>query len=108
MPVDELLNPPDEDFCRVDTNSENKTSIELSSVDATGWEDEDAAASHANARKYLFGRAEGAPEVDGGAIRQPIQRSYWASIYAARISRWVRTQAGQATKVNAELHWPSF
>ncbi|KAG3123888.1 hypothetical protein PC128_g27565 [Phytophthora cactorum] len=46
MPVDELLNPPeeivlkehptDEDFCRVDTNSENKTRSELSSVDATG------------------------------------------------------------------------
>ncbi|KAG3099921.1 hypothetical protein PI125_g14896 [Phytophthora idaei] len=43
VPVDVLLNPPeeivlkaDEDFCRVDTNSENKTRSELSSVDATG------------------------------------------------------------------------
>ncbi|KAG3110208.1 hypothetical protein PI124_g14805 [Phytophthora idaei] len=46
MPVDELLNPPEEivlkehptgeDFCHVDTNSENKTRSELSSVDATG------------------------------------------------------------------------
>ncbi|KAG2924733.1 hypothetical protein PC116_g833 [Phytophthora cactorum] len=46
MPVDELLNPPEENFrkehpthesfCHVDTNSENKTRSELSSVDATG------------------------------------------------------------------------
>ncbi|KAG6960512.1 hypothetical protein JG687_00008189, partial [Phytophthora cactorum] len=35
--------PPDEDFCRVDTNSENEIRIELSSADATGVDDEDAA-----------------------------------------------------------------
>ncbi|KAG2771722.1 hypothetical protein JG687_00010418 [Phytophthora cactorum] len=55
MSVDELLNPPeenvlmeyptDEDFCRVDTNSEYKARSELSSVDATGEGDEDAADS---------------------------------------------------------------
>ncbi|KAG6965134.1 hypothetical protein JG687_00005582 [Phytophthora cactorum] len=32
MLVDKLLNSPDEDFCRVDTNSENKTRSMLSSV----------------------------------------------------------------------------
>ncbi|KAG6951013.1 hypothetical protein JG687_00013886 [Phytophthora cactorum] len=41
--------PTDEDFCRVDTNSENETRSELTSVDATGEDDEDAADSHANA-----------------------------------------------------------
>ncbi|KAG6943445.1 hypothetical protein JG687_00018461 [Phytophthora cactorum] len=35
MPVDEMLNPPDEDFCRIDTNSEYEARSELSSVDAT-------------------------------------------------------------------------
>ncbi|KAG6946753.1 hypothetical protein JG688_00015863 [Phytophthora aleatoria] len=43
MSVDKLLNPPEEnvlmehqDFRRFDTNSENKTRNELSSVEATG------------------------------------------------------------------------
>ncbi|KAG2898464.1 hypothetical protein PC119_g25733 [Phytophthora cactorum] len=45
MPVDEMLNPPDEDFCRIDTNSEYEARSELSSVDATGEDDEDAADS---------------------------------------------------------------
>ncbi|KAG3095418.1 hypothetical protein PI124_g16226 [Phytophthora idaei] len=46
MPVDELLNPPeetvlkehptDEDICLVDTNSKNKTKSELSSANAIG------------------------------------------------------------------------
>ncbi|KAG6956936.1 hypothetical protein JG687_00010288 [Phytophthora cactorum] len=46
MPADELLNPPeenvlndhptDEDFCRVDANSANKTRSKLSTMDATG------------------------------------------------------------------------
>ncbi|KAG6957403.1 hypothetical protein JG687_00010005 [Phytophthora cactorum] len=40
-----MEDPTDEDFCRVDTNSENETRSELSSVDATGEDDEDAADS---------------------------------------------------------------
>ncbi|KAG6942452.1 hypothetical protein JG688_00018104 [Phytophthora aleatoria] len=43
--VDEMLNPPDEDFCGIDTNSEYEARSELSSVDATGEDDEDAADS---------------------------------------------------------------
>ncbi|KAG6943361.1 hypothetical protein JG688_00017644 [Phytophthora aleatoria] len=55
MSVDELLNPPeendlmvdptDEDFYRVDTNSEFEAKGELSSVYATGEDEEDAAGS---------------------------------------------------------------
>ncbi|RAW43053.1 hypothetical protein PC110_g826 [Phytophthora cactorum] len=55
MSVDELLNPPeenvlmedptDEDFCPVETNSEYDSRSQLSSVDATGEDDEDAADS---------------------------------------------------------------
>ncbi|KAG3111408.1 hypothetical protein PI124_g9847 [Phytophthora idaei] len=55
MSVGELLNPSeenilvedptDEDFCRVDANSENEIRSELSSADATGVDDEDAAGS---------------------------------------------------------------
>ncbi|KAG3246990.1 hypothetical protein PI124_g8308 [Phytophthora idaei] len=37
--------PTDEDFCRVDANSEYEARSELSSVDATGEDDEDAADS---------------------------------------------------------------
>ncbi|KAG3084321.1 hypothetical protein PI124_g18696 [Phytophthora idaei] len=53
--VDEMLNPPeenvfiedptDEDFCSIDTNSEYEARSELSSVDRTGEDDEDAADS---------------------------------------------------------------
>ncbi|KAG3097430.1 hypothetical protein PI124_g10209 [Phytophthora idaei] len=55
MSVDELLNPPeendfmedptDEDFYRVDTNSEYEPKGEMSSVYATGEDEEDAADS---------------------------------------------------------------
>ncbi|KAG2773431.1 hypothetical protein Pcac1_g15764 [Phytophthora cactorum] len=55
MSVGELLNPSeetifmedptDEDYCRVDTNSENEIRSELSSADATEVDDEDAAGS---------------------------------------------------------------
>ncbi|KAG6950126.1 hypothetical protein JG687_00014441 [Phytophthora cactorum] len=80
MSVDKLLNSPeenilkehptDEDFCRVDTNSEKReTRSKLSSVAQPGRKRKMQLIPH-NARKYLCGRAEGAPEVDGGAIRQ--------------------------------------
>ncbi|KAG3087991.1 hypothetical protein PI124_g17800 [Phytophthora idaei] len=55
MSVGELLNPPeenvlmedptDEDFCPVETNFEYDVRNQLSSVDATGEDDEDAADS---------------------------------------------------------------
>ncbi|KAG6957883.1 hypothetical protein JG688_00010768 [Phytophthora aleatoria] len=38
-----MEDPTDEDFCRLDTNSENVTRPELSSVGPTGEGDEDAA-----------------------------------------------------------------
>ncbi|KAG6977017.1 hypothetical protein JG688_00000818 [Phytophthora aleatoria] len=67
MSVDELLNPPkenvliedptDEDFCRVDTNSENKTRSELSSVDATGEDDEDAIKFRSKTNRYSWEEA---------------------------------------------------
>ncbi|KAG2765663.1 hypothetical protein PC129_g11925 [Phytophthora cactorum] len=40
-----MENPMDEDFCRVDTNSENEIRSELSSADVTWVDDEDAAGS---------------------------------------------------------------
>ncbi|KAG4063379.1 hypothetical protein PC123_g1850 [Phytophthora cactorum] len=76
MSVDELLNPPeenvliedptDEDFCRVDTNSENKTRSELTQPGRTTK----MQVIPGQRRKSLCGRAEGAPAVDGAAIRQ--------------------------------------
>ncbi|KAG3101546.1 hypothetical protein PI124_g11021 [Phytophthora idaei] len=40
-----MEDPTDEDFCRVDTNSENEIRSELSGADITGVDGEDAAGS---------------------------------------------------------------
>ncbi|KAG6976972.1 hypothetical protein JG688_00000850 [Phytophthora aleatoria] len=45
LSVGELLNPSEEDYCCVDTNSENEIRSELSSADVAGVDDEDATGS---------------------------------------------------------------
>ncbi|KAG2834147.1 hypothetical protein PC129_g21312 [Phytophthora cactorum] len=78
MSVGELLNPSeenilvedptDEDFCRVFTNSEYEARSELTSVDATGVDDEDAAGSTPT------------PEnISAEKLRLKLMASYWSA-----------------------------
>ncbi|KAF1774180.1 hypothetical protein GQ600_17695 [Phytophthora cactorum] len=92
MSVDKPLDSPEEnvlkDFCRVNTNSENKTRSKLSSVaqpvDSTPTpENISAEELKGSLQLFLFTSVlQGAPEVDGRAIRQRrrdgdlFQRSY--------------------------------
>ncbi|KAG6963071.1 hypothetical protein JG688_00008316 [Phytophthora aleatoria] len=105
--------PTDEDHCCVDTNSENEIRSELSSANATGMDDGDAAGStqtpeNLSAEKLglkVMAQLFVSADVMGISSREVIGLRSMQREFRKELGR---KQDGQAASVNAGLHLHSF